>query len=161
VDIAVHKPSIFSDNEATRFVAQFELVEALLETLHTSEPVTHSRRDRTRQVYSQIIRTVESHLLSVPNERLSVTDLCQLSGVSERTLQYAFQEIMGMTPMAYLKRLRLHRVRETLCSSPQRSTRITLVAQEWGFWHFGEFSRDYRNCFGESPSRTLKDRRNR
>lgn len=26
-----------------------------------------------------------------------------------------------------------------------------------GFWHFGEFSRAYKNCFGEVPSRTLKE----
>jgi hypothetical protein len=26
----------------------------------------------------------------------------------------------------------------------------------WGFWHFGEFSRAYKNCFGEVPSKTLR-----
>jgi hypothetical protein len=26
----------------------------------------------------------------------------------------------------------------------------------WGFWHFGEFSRAYKECFGELPSDTLR-----
>ena len=29
---------------------------------------------------------------------------------------------------------------------------------EWGFWHFGEFSRAYKECFGELPSETLRRR---
>jgi len=37
------------------------------------------------------------------------------------------------------------------------STTVTDVALNWGFWHFGEFSRAYKNCFGELPSGTLKE----
>ena len=29
-------------------------------------------------------------------------------------------------------------------------------AMKWGFWHFGEFSRAYKECFGELPSDTLR-----
>jgi len=36
------------------------------------------------------------------------------------------------------------------------STTVTDVSTNWGFWHFGEFSRAYKNCFGEVPSKTLK-----
>jgi transcriptional regulator GlxA family with amidase domain len=32
------------------------------------------------------------------------------------------------------------------------------AAVEWGFWHFGEFSRAYKECFGELPSETLRRR---
>jgi AraC family ethanolamine operon transcriptional activator len=28
--------------------------------------------------------------------------------------------------------------------------------QEFGFWHAGRFSQDYKALFGESPSETLK-----
>jgi transcriptional regulator GlxA family with amidase domain len=82
--------------------------------------------------------------------------LCEAAGVSERTLQYAFKEVMGMTPVAYLTRLRLHRVRQTLRAATHRSTTVTAEALRWGFWHFGEFSRAYKGCFGELPSDTLR-----
>ncbi|MBK9673874.1 MAG: helix-turn-helix domain-containing protein [Betaproteobacteria bacterium] len=36
------------------------------------------------------------------------------------------------------------------------STTVTAEALNWGFWHFGEFSRAYRECFGELPSSTLQ-----
>ena len=63
---------------------------------------------------------------------------------------------MGMTPVAYLTRLRLHRVRQALRAAPHRSTTVTTEALRWGFWHFGNFSRAYRGCFGELPSDTLR-----
>jgi transcriptional regulator GlxA family with amidase domain len=36
---------------------------------------------------------------------------------------------------------------------------VSAIALDWGFWHFGEFSRAYKACFGEAPSQTLRDRR--
>jgi transcriptional regulator GlxA family with amidase domain len=79
--------------------------------------------------------------------------------VSERTLELAFKEIMGLSPVAYLTRLRLHRVRAALLAADRRSTRVSIEALKWGFWHFGEFSRAYKQCFGEVPSNTLRRRR--
>jgi len=87
---------------------------------------------------------------------LTVTELCKVSGVSERTLQYAFHDIMGMSPLTYLHRLRLHRARDALRDATSDSTTVTDVAMNWGFWHLGEFSRAYKNCFGEVPSSTLR-----
>jgi transcriptional regulator GlxA family with amidase domain len=58
--------------------------------------------------------------------------------------------------MTYLIRLRLHRVRQALLAGTQGSTTVSAEALNWGFWHFGEFSRAYRECFGELPSDTLR-----
>jgi AraC family transcriptional regulator, ethanolamine operon transcriptional activator len=85
-----------------------------------------------------------------------VSDLCRAAGVSERTLEYAFKDVVGLSPVAYLTRLRLHRVRAALVAGRPGSTRVSAEALRWGFWHFGEFSRAYRRCFGESPSETLR-----
>jgi AraC family transcriptional regulator, ethanolamine operon transcriptional activator len=76
--------------------------------------------------------------------------------VSERALEYAFKEVMGLTPVAHLVRLRLHRVRQALLGATHGSTTVSAVALDWGFWHFGEFSRAYKGCFGELPSDTLR-----
>jgi AraC family ethanolamine operon transcriptional activator len=92
------------------------------------------------------------------DERIYVTDLCRAAAVSERALEYAFREVMGLTPVAYLIRLRLHRVRQALLAGTHGSTTVSAVALDWGFWHFGEFSRAYKGCFGELPSDTLRRR---
>jgi AraC family ethanolamine operon transcriptional activator len=36
---------------------------------------------------------------------------------------------------------------------------IKETAMQWGFWHMGHFSKNYRQLFGESPVETLVARR--
>ena len=88
-----------------------------------------------------------------------MTDLCRAAAASERKLEYAFKEVLGLTPVAFLIRLRLHRARQSLLAAAPRSTTVAAEALNWGFWHFGEFSRAYKDCFGELPSETLRRRR--
>ena len=94
--------------------------------------------------------------MNLDGRRPYLSELCATANVSERTLQNAFKNIMGMSPLTYLHRLRLHRARDELRKAKSDSTTVTDVAMNWGFWHFGEFSRAYKNCFGEVPSRTLR-----
>lgn len=158
VDVAARQPSLFDERETERIAAQVELVEVLLATLGGAHDAEPGRRDLSRQEQSRIVRIAEAHALSHTGDPLYVGDLCVAAGVSERTLQYAFREVMGLSPVAYLTRVRLHRVREALIAGTQGTTTVSAVALDWGFWHFGEFSRAYRKCFGELPSETLRRR---
>jgi AraC-like DNA-binding protein len=47
-------------------------------------------------------------------------------------------------------------VRKALQMATHGSTTVSAQALNWGFWHFGDFSRAYKNCFGELPSKTLR-----
>ena len=76
------------------------------------------------------------------------------------TLHEAFREHLDTTPKAYLKVLRLNAARQDLLEGA-RGRRVTDVALDWGFVHFGWFSQDYRRLFGETPSQTLRRRRGR
>jgi AraC-like DNA-binding protein len=158
VDAAVLEPALFNDSKAERDAAEVELIEMLLATLFVAHEFEPARGDRTRQAQSRIVKAAEDHALSQTGANTYVTDLCQAAGISERTLEYAFKAVLGLTPVAYLTRLRLHRVRQALLASPPGSTTVSAEALRWGFWHFGEFSRAYRECFGELPSETLLGR---
>ena len=143
------------DLPQTQNTAQSDLLEILLAALGSVGHGTSVAEDRTRQAHSRVVRIAEDHALSHIGEHLHVTDLCAAAGVSERTLQYAFREVMGMTPVVYLTRLRLHRVRHRVRAT-HASTTVTAETLNWGFWHFGDFSRAYKECFGELPSDTLR-----
>jgi AraC-like DNA-binding protein len=156
VDTAARRPGLFNDWRETRVAAQVELLETLLATLGAATDFQPPRSDRTRLAQSRIVRIAEDHALAYAGDRLYLTDLCQATGVSERSLEYAFQEVMGMTPTAYLTRVRLHRVRKALQAATRASTTVTAEALNQGFRHLGEFSRAYRDCFGELPSATLR-----
>ena len=84
----------------------------------------------------------------------SVKDLCGVSGASERTLRRGFNERFGISPRSYLKAQRLIGARRDLRASSQAET-ITDIANRWGFWHMGQFAKDYKRQFGELPSGTL------
>jgi len=155
IDIASRQPDVF-DVPQVQSAGQAELLEKLLATIGTARRSDPSPHDLTQQGHSRIIQIAEDYALSHTAERIHVTDLCEAAGVSERTLQYAFKELLGMTPMAYLTRLRLHRARQTLLVATHASTTVANEALRWGFWHFGDFSRAYKECFGELPSDTLR-----
>jgi len=156
IDAARRRPARFNDRAGARLSAHIELVELLLVTLGTDDQPKRTRRDRTGQTNNRIIKTAESFALEHVDRRPLVSDLCEATGVSERTLQYAFKDILGLTPTAYLIRLRLHRARSDLRLASAKTTTVTEVALEWGFWHFGDFSKAYAQCFGELPSKTLR-----
>jgi len=156
VDTAARQPELFNERREERLAAHVELLETLLATLGEVSDFTPDRSDRTRQSQSHIVKMAEDYALSNPGDRLYVTDLCRAAAVSERTLENAFNEVMGLTPMTYLVRLRLHRVRQALQEGTHGTTTVSTEALNWGFWHFGEFSRAYKNCFGELPSETLR-----
>jgi AraC-like DNA-binding protein len=153
---AARQPGIFNEGPNERRAASVELFEILLPIIRRAGPLESTRSDRTRQAYAEIVKIAEAYALDRIGEHLSVTDLCRVTEVSERTLEYAFREVMGLTPVAYLIRLRLHRVRQRLLAGTHGTTTVTAEAADWGFWHFGEFSRAYKNCFGELPSDTLR-----
>jgi len=156
VDTAARQPARFNDRRDQRVAAQVELVETLLATLGATRGFEPARADQVHQSQTLVVKRAEDYALSHVDERVYVTDLCRAAAVSERALEYAFKEVMGLTPMAYLTRLRLHRVRQALLAATHASTTVSAVALDWGFWHFGEFSRAYKDCFGELPSDTLR-----
>ncbi len=158
VGTAVQQPYFFDEQAMERRAAQDEMYEMLLATLRVADDFESTRSDRTRQAQGRVVKTVEEYAMARTGDRLYVTDLCKRAAVSERTLEYAFKEIAGLTPMNYLLRLRLHRVRHALLAATPESTTVSIEALNWGFWHFGEFSRAYKECFGELPSDTLRRR---
>jgi AraC family ethanolamine operon transcriptional activator len=107
---------------------------------------------------AQLVRRAEKYMRANLGKPLSMFDLCRKLGVSERTLHYAFQELRGLSSMAYFKALRLNAVRQELKTVPAGTTTVGVIAQGWGFRHTGEFAADYRRLFGELPSQTLNGR---
>ena len=63
---------------------------------------------------------------------------------------------MNMTPLEYLKAWKLNHVYKVLRKAGPDEVLIKQLAYANGFYHLGQFSRDYKRLFGESPSHTLQ-----
>ncbi len=138
---------------AWAFHKQEELLRAQLQSAFNHslalEPANSSERARTLKAALTAIR-------DRPEDVLTVSALCRTAKASERTLHYAFTERFGMPPAHYMKVHRLNGARNDLCCEPPM--KVGDAANKWGFWHLGQFAKDYENLFGELPSDTLRRR---
>ena len=100
----------------------------------------------------RIVRRARQYMQDHAHEVIAVPDLCQAIGTSRRALQYAFEEVMQISPVTYLRTMRLNRVRSELRECP--ASTVGDVAARWGFWHPSRFASEYKALFGESPSAT-------
>ncbi|KAA0179773.1 AraC family transcriptional regulator [Cupriavidus gilardii] len=87
---------------------------------------------------------------------ITMRELADHCGVSERSLQVGFRRSKNATPMEYLRLLRLQGARDSLLRAPQQPGAVTAIALRHGFAHLSMFSREYRREFGELPSDTLR-----
>ncbi len=86
---------------------------------------------------------------------IRLSDVAAVVGISQRTLELAFGEVLGMTPVAYIRNRRLNHVRRRLILGPDSVRSVTEAAMDCGFSHLGHFSRRYRELFNERPSETF------
>jgi len=86
---------------------------------------------------------------------VTITQLVEIAGVSQRTLELAFRDIFDLTPSGFLRLLRLHAARRALMVAEAQGTTVASIADSHGFAQHGRFSVSYRRLFGESPSETL------
>lgn len=94
-------------------------------------------------------------LLEDPDELpLSVSELCTRVGASSSSLNRVFQSEYQISPKAYIRSRCLSAVRDELVCAPP-GTMVSEVANKWGFWHMGQFAKDFRASFGELPSMCL------
>src|SRR5690554_2354817 len=130
------------------------LMDACLQALlHASDC---RERHYDQRIHRYIVNRVRDLTLSSDGDSLTIGEICINLCISRRTLNHAFSRVLGITPVEYMRNLRLHRIRAELQSAPYETT-IANVAAKWGFWHMSLFSRYYRELFGERPSETLRN----
>jgi len=135
-----------------------ELLKDLLIGLAEGISVTRKTKD---DKINRIIKSVDEYLATNPFSLMTVRELCQIAQIRERSLQYSFRSLFGITPRGYLKAINLNRVKKELYKSRAEDVLISDVANKWGFWHMGQFAADYRQLFGEMPSETLATKGNK
>ena len=128
-----------------------ELLNYLLQCLASSRCIKDKSSYRKRD---RALKQIRDYMKICPDEHLTVQGLCRVTDVSIRTLEYVFLERFGVSPKKYLKAHCLNGVRRELCRTHAGVTRISDVANRWGFWHMGQFAADYCRLFGELPSET-------
>jgi AraC-like DNA-binding protein len=102
--------------------------------------------------------TLEDFIQANWDKPLTVEAVAEACGVSVRSVFARFRADFGVSPMTYLRDLRLDKANALLRDSDSELS-VLDVAMRCGFASFGHFARRYRERFGELPSATLSRRR--
>ncbi|PZE86777.1 AraC family transcriptional regulator [Curtobacterium sp. MCBD17_032] len=102
------------------------------------------------------IRMVAEYVHAHAHLPITSTDLATLANLSLRALQVAFNRVLGMSPNAYIRSVRLSRIRQELLHADPVTTNVSDIARAWGFAHAGRFSAAYAQQYGEYPRDTLR-----
>lgn len=126
-------------------------IDCLGSVVEQQQPWGHRLRAAS---YPRIARRARALMLERLGEPLTVTDICLGLGCSRRSLQYACESVFDLSPMAYLRNLRLAAARQQLrCAGP--GTTVKGVAAAVGFSHLPRFAQAYSQMYGEWPSQSL------
>jgi AraC family ethanolamine operon transcriptional activator len=134
--------------------AQDRVVDALLLMLDAASVEAAAHKSQQRRQH--IVAKARKYAFANRMRAVSIPELCEHTHVSRRTLQYCFESVLGISPVVYLRRLRLNDIRRALLDNAEQAGCIGAVAADWGIDNFSQFSSDYKKLFGRSPSAYVK-----
>ena len=114
-----------------------------------------SDRQDVRSTAPGAVKRAEAYILENASRPICLEDIVQAADVPARTLLNSFRRFRDISPMSFLRDVRLAQVRKRLVS-PAENKSVTDVALEEGFAHLGRFSSEYAARYGERPSDTLR-----
>lgn len=136
---------------------QEELASALLACL--LKGVKHNYSDeilyRCQGAFACYVKQASAFIETHLQEEIELADIAAAVNISPRLLQKAFAQEYDCSPMRFVARARLERIRQELERSSD-ATRIIDVMMNYGITQGGKFAKEYQQLFGEKPSDTLK-----
>ncbi len=149
-----------ADDEASAL--SLGVTKSLIEDLLVStviECLPHSYTDSLQYSQKQIrplhVKRAVEYVMDNLQQRVCLTDLVEITGVTARSLQLGFNDTYGVGPMVFIRDVRLKRAREELLRADPNSASVADIAETWQFLHPSQFSKIYKKRFGELPSKTL------
>ena len=151
---AVHADAPETSTLVAATTASFlaSMVVATLPTNATLDPDARERADAR----PALLRKATAFIDANAHTDIMLTDIAAAVYVTPRTLQYTFRRYLDMSPMEYLRRVRLDHAHQQLRKADPATTTVGMVATQWGFAHTGRFSALYRRTYGRTPSATLR-----
>ncbi|WP_308988104.1 AraC family transcriptional regulator [Roseibacillus persicicus] len=114
--------------------------EVLMQRLLEGDPEAPSQ-DRLEQAQDWILAHLDS--------KKPVARLCDYLNVSQSSLHRLFKERVGMSPAAFIQKLKLQWAHDRLVEG---DLLVKEVALQLGYSQFNDFSRAFKSFFGLSPS---------
>lgn len=125
----------------------FDAIAMLFQSL-LEEPVALQSVKNRRRIMTSAIEQLSNEAVMTT----SVSQLAQKCFCSVRSLEYAFQDIVKMTPKQYIAFKKLHFLRHAILHGNFSS--LSELGKHYGVTNLGRLSQHYFNLFGEYPKQT-------
>jgi len=104
------------------------------------------------------VRLAEEYIEQNWDQPVTVEALAHVANAGIRSLFFTFRKSRGVSPMAFVRQVRLRHANEMLTGATPETT-VTSVAYACGFSNLGHFAKYYHAAYGEHPSVTLRTAR--
>lgn len=117
--------------------------------------------DQGNQLRHLLLRDSGSHriinLISYLNEhyseQISIDEIAQIANMSTSALHQKFRDVTCMSPIQYLKKIRLHNARILMV---ERGIKASDAGFKVGYTNPSQFSREFKRLFGLPPVQLVK-----
>lgn len=124
----------------------------LLATEHTYRDALVKERRVSPSAIRAAIEIIEEEA-QLPLTPAMIAARCH---ISVRSLQKGFRRHLGVSPMSYLRDVRLRRAHQVLVDADPSTVTVASVAYRWGFSNLGRFAAAHAARYGEPPATTLR-----
>jgi AraC-like DNA-binding protein len=140
------QPAILNQLKINDFLLRWIVVMLRPELFLDASQVTENTVTSPDRWVDRLCEFMAAHL----SEPLALSDLERFSGMSTRSIQYAFKKTLDCSPMSWLREQRLGKAHQLLLSHSDMN--ISQVAMACGFVSASLFASSYRQKYGVNPS---------
>ncbi|RZU50710.1 AraC-like DNA-binding protein [Krasilnikovia cinnamomea] len=134
-----------------------QLVAASVLTTFPNTTMTTELRTPRDPATPATVRKALAFIDANADRPITLTDIADAAGVVPRTLHYAFRRHRDITPIGYLRQVRMARAHEELHGAePGDGTTVAAVAARWGYARAHRFAAAYHRAYGQPPAKTLR-----
>jgi AraC-like DNA-binding protein len=122
------------------------MIEVLRTHLATTPGTPHGWISALRD---PVLGAAMARIHTTPNHGWTVAELASTARVSETLLKNRFQQVMGISPMRYVRDWRMHMAKDLLATTDKP---IAAVSRQVGYEAEEAFSRAFKRTLGMSPA---------
>jgi AraC-like DNA-binding protein len=128
-------------------------------TLHPNSFMEASEAGSNPVIMPGKLKRARDYIHAHAHENITLEALATYAGCSYRSLQNSFGKVLGISPMEYLKIVRLEGIHKDLLNADSPQKTVAEIANQWGFVHMGRLANMYKKQFGVLPSNTLSQKK--
>ncbi|EKE73738.1 AraC family transcriptional regulator [Gallaecimonas xiamenensis] len=129
-----------------------EIIARLLLSPHGATYMHLNASGSSSRHITQVMGWLKNHF----NEAISIETLADMAHMSTSSFRHHFKAVSGMSPLQYLKQLRLQEARQLMLND---ELDVSSAGFRVGYESASQFSREYARLFGAPPLRDIKELR--